>query len=385
MTTFAFETITPEQALAIQSGDYMTIAAGHASHVGVAYLAGDATTPASIAVTVEARTVVFGAEIAELTLRGALDMGDFSLLRIGNEFRQVLGGGERADGLYGGAGDDTIHGAAGDDRIQGNTGNDMLYGDEGANTVSGGQGDDTIYTTTYGEIRGSWAHGNKGDDEVIGGAGADTLLGGQGNDFIGGSGGSDYLSGDLGNDEIDAGSGNDTVAGGAGDDSLSSSDGSDVITGGDGNDQLVAYGFGHAHLDGGVGDDTLVSASPEQSLLHGGAGHDRFEISSNTRPAAPTDDVVADWEGGDSFYFAQVSTHAVLPQQYSELVSDSYEHALALANAHIANSGAIYVAAQVGGDVLVFAETDGNLANGADVAVILTGRTLADISLTNFV
>jgi Ca2+-binding RTX toxin-like protein len=385
MSAYAFETITSDEALNIQAGDYITLATGPASRAAVRYLPANADQPERIELTIGDRTVVFGQNLSEVTLRRAFEIADSSRLVIGNEGHQSIGGSPLGDALYGGDGHDLILAGSGDDRVQGNAGNDTLQGDAGANTISGGQGDDVINATAFGETRGSWAHGNKGNDEVIGGAGADTLLGGQGDDFIGGKEGHDYLSGDLGNDEIHAGSGDDIVFGGAGNDSLSSSDGSDVMTGGDGNDQLVAYGFGHARLDGGAGDDTLVSASPEQSLLYGGAGHDRFELASNARPALPTDDVIADWESGDSLYFAQASIHTVLPQQYAEIVSDSYDHALAIANAHIANTGALYVAAQVGGDVLVFVDTDGNLANGADVAVILTGRTLADISLTNFI
>jgi Ca2+-binding RTX toxin-like protein len=385
MSAYAFETITSDEALNIQAGDYITLATGPASRAAVRYLPANADQPERIELTIGDRTVVFGQNLSEVTLRRAFEIADSSRLVIGNEGHQSIGGSPLGDALYGGDGHDLILAGSGDDRVQGNAGNDTLHGDAGANTISGGQGDDVINTSAFGETRGSWAHGNKGDDVVIGGAGADTLLGGQGDDLIGGREGADYLSGDLGNDEIFSGSGDDTLIGGAGSDTLNSSDGSDVMTGGDGDDQLIAYGFGHVRLNGGAGDDTLVSACPEQSLLRGGAGHDQFEFAANARPAQPTDDVIVDWESGDRLYFAQVTNHAVQPQQYSEVVSDSYEHALALANAQIANTGAIYVAAQVGGEVIVFVESDGNLADGADVAVILTGRTLADIDAGNFI
>jgi len=41
------------------------------------------------------------------------------------------------------------------------------------------------------------------------------------------------------------------------------------------------------------------------------------------------------------------------------------------------------VAVQVGGDVVVFADTDAN--NTADTAVVLVGRSLTDIDSTNIV
>jgi len=385
MTAFAFEAITPDQALNIQVGDYLTLAAGPASRAVVRYLTPSGDQPAHIELTIGDRTVVFGQNLAGLTLRGAFEIADGSRLVIGDEDHQSTVGTPLADALYGGDGLDSIHGLAGDDRLQGNAGDDTLSGDAGSNTVSGGQGDDVINASALGESRGSWAHGNKGDDEVIGGAGADTLLGGQGNDFIGGKDGADYLSGDLGDDEIHAGSGDDIVFGGAGADTLNSSDGSDTMLGGEGDDQLVAYGLGHARLDGGAGDDLIVSASPEQSLLYGGAGHDRFELVANAPLATQAIDVIGDWESGDSLHFAAVSVAGVPAAQYAELVADSFDHALAAATQQITSAGAVYVAVQVGSDVWVFADTDGVAANGPDAAVVLVGRTLADIGAGNFV
>ena len=385
MTAYAFETITPDEALGIQTGDYLTFTRGSASQVAVAYSPAELPLPARIEVTFDGRTVAFGPALMDLSMRLAIDFPDGSRLVIGDGEHQGIGGTPFGDGLYGGGGDDVVHGLNGDDRIQGNTGNDTLYGDAGANTLSGGQGDDVIYASSYGETRGSWANGNKGDDEVIGGAGGDTLHGGQGNDFIGGKEGDDHLSGDLGDDEIHAGSGDDVVLGGAGDDKLSSSDGSDIMLGGAGDDQLVVYGFGHALLNGGDGNDTLVSASPDQSLLYGGTGRDRFEFVANAPLTRDASDVIGDWERGDQLHFAQASIYAILPREYSEFVADSYEHALAIANAHISAAGAHYAAAQVGDDVVVFADSDGDPTNGADVSIILAGRTLADIDLGNFV
>lgn len=379
MTAYAFETITAEQALDIRTGDYLTFAGGPASQVSVAYGAD------RIEVSFAGRSVVFGPELAGLSLRGALTLADGSRLTIGDDDRQSMGGTLGHDGLYGGGGDDVVHGLAGDDLVHGNSGNDTLYGDAGANTLYGGQGNDVINASGFGETRGSWAHGNKGDDQLIGGAGADTLLGGQGDDLIAGKDGDDYLSGDLGHDEIHAGAGDDIVLGGAGDDTLNSSDGSDILKGGDGNDQIVVYGRGHALADGGAGNDTIVSASPQDSLLYGGAGADRFEFVSNTPIGRLTSDAIGDWEARDSLHFAQVSIYSVLPRQYSEFVADNFDQAYAIANQHIMFTGAQYVAAQADGDVYVFANTDGDSSNGADVMVILVGRSLDDIGLTNFV
>jgi Ca2+-binding RTX toxin-like protein len=384
VTTYAFETITAEQALNIQSGDYLTFARGPASQVAVVYSPEVLPLPSRIEVTFEGRTVVFGPELAELSQRGALDMGDHSRLRIGDEGREVLTGFDTSDGLYGGTGDDILYGEAGNDLLQGNAGNDTLNGGTGANTLYGGRGDDVINASSYGETRGSWAHGNQGDDEVIGGAGNDTLYGGQGNDFIGGKEGDDYLSGDLGDDEIHAGAGDDTASGGAGNDHIYSNNGSDLLLGGDGDDMLVVYGRGQTLVHGGDGNDTLVSASPDQTVLYGGAGRDQFEFASNTRPGEGFDDLIADWSSEDHFNFAQVSIYSILPRQYSEFVARDYDDAYTTANQHIMFTGAHYVAAQVGDDVIVFADTNGDSSDGADIAVMLVGKTLADIAYTNF-
>lgn len=385
MTAYAFETITAEQALNIRVGDYLSFAGGPASRVSVSFSPAEQPLLARIVVTFEGRTVAFGAELSDLAQRGALEMADGSRLRMGGETNDRLFGADRDDGLYGGAGDDTLNGGNGDDRLQGNQGNDELNGGAGSNTLHGGKGDDLINASSFGETRGSWAHGNQGNDEIIGGAGEDTLYGGQGDDFLGGKEGVDFMSGDLGDDEILTGDGDDIALGGAGNDTLNSSGGHDILSGGDGNDMLVAYGRGSVVFHGGAGNDTIVSASHDPATIYGGEGRDQFEFVANRGgPAEGRDDVIGDWSSDDRFYFAEVSIYSILPRSYSEFVTDTYAHALAIADEHISQAGAKYVAAQVGGDVLVFADIDGDPANGADIAIKLVGKTLSDISLENF-
>ena len=290
--------------------------------------------------TFGARTVTFGADIATLSLRGALEVSDGSRLRIGDEDRQVIGGSDRDDGLFGGAGDDRIWGGRGHDLLQGNSGDDELHGGAGSNTLYGGQGNDVLYASEDGETLGSFAQGNLGDDEIYGGAGADTLQ----------SGG-----------------------------------GADSLRGGDGNDLIVIDRSGGATAEGGAGNDTIVAGAPGQNVLIGGEGRDMFELATAGRPMLGRDDVIADWESHDQIHFIQVGIGTVLPQQYSEFVAADYASALSAANGHIAGAGATWVAAQVGADVIVFANTDGDAANGADTAVRLLGRSLADIGLENFI
>ncbi|OYW26502.1 MAG: hypothetical protein B7Z44_15690 [Caulobacter sp. 12-67-6] len=106
---------------------------------------------------------------------------------------------------------------------------------------------------------------------------------------------------------------------------------------------------------------------------------------TKTGPTEGQDDVILDWEAGDQFNFPQVSIYSILPMSYSEFAADSYAQALAIANQHISGPGAAYVAAQVGADVIVFADTNGDRSDGADIAVVLAGTSLNEIGLENFV
>ncbi|WP_293350100.1 calcium-binding protein [Phenylobacterium sp.] len=395
MLEYAFDTITPEQALAIRSGDTLTFNGGPARTVSVAYQSYDplALTPElpRIFVTYEGRTVAFSTELVQLSKTGGLVMADGSQLYIGDTGDNRFTAGVGDDGLYGGPGHDSLAGEGGRDFLQGNGGDDLLAGGEGADSIHGGQGDDVIYASrdasgVAGEA-GDWANGNLGADEIIGGAGNDTLLGGQGDDFVGGGDGADYLSGDLGDDEVIGGLGNDTLIGGLGNDNLSGGFGADSLSGGDGADQLVSRGPEATTLDGGAGADTIVSGGAGRDIIFGGEGRDEFDFVARTEPSAGVEAEIRDWESGDSLHFDAVSilsSSSILPLSYSEFVADSYATAFSIANQHISGSGVVYVVAQVGGDLYVFADV-GDPADGADTSILLTGRTLADIGLTNFV
>ena len=385
MTHYNFTTIDADSALAIGASDTLTFAAGPASRATVTYSPLDLPLPARIDVTTGSHTVTFGPGLSDLTQNGGAIFADGSKLFVGGAGDDRSLGSDAGDGLYGGAGADTLDGGAGDDFLHGNSGDDSLTGGLGVNTVLGGKGNDTIVAATGGETRGSYAHGNQGADEVIGGGGADTLLGGQGDDMLAGRAGDDYLSGDLGDDELHGGDGADTLLGGEGDDILQSGGGRDVLRGGAGDDLIVVEQSSGAAAYGEAGNDVIVSAAAGKDILSGGEGRDRFELATVTGPSEGQDDVIIDWQAGDQLNFVQVSIYSILPLSYSEFVAGSYGEALSIANQHIAGPGAVYVAAQVGADVIVFAETDGNRADGADIAVVLQGRTLADISLTDFV
>ena len=396
MVAYAFETITHDQAQAIRAGDTLTFNGGPAGTVRVSYFNYDPLSllpvVPQVIITQGDRTVSFSTNVVQLSRTGGLVMADGSKLYIGDTSDERTIGGAGDDGLFGGPGADTLNGADGADFVHGNTGDDVLVGGAGPDTLHGGQGNDTIITNR--EIvglvdeQGDWAHGNLGDDEIFGGAGRDTLYGGQGNDFIGGGDGGDFIAGDRGDDELHGGLGSDSLFGGDGNDILQGGFGLDMLSGDDGDDRLVTQGPEITILVGGAGNDTLTAAGADKDILLGGSGRDRFEIIAKNSPADRLEAEITDFEAHDTLHFPEVSVFgatqsSILPASYSEFVADSYEQALSIANEHISAAGAKYVAAQVGGSVFVFADL-GDPADGADVSVLLVGRSLNDIGLGNF-
>ncbi|HEX5377508.1 MAG TPA: hypothetical protein VFW47_03000 [Phenylobacterium sp.] len=168
--------------------------------------------------------------------------------------------------------------------------------------------------------RGQVLIGTETDDDFKGGAGADSLWGGGGDDGLRGAGGDDTL---------DGGDGNDTLSGGAG---------ADQLTGGAGNDMFLV--------------EARVCSTPDglDRITDFTHGLDRVGFGGNVSL------------GGHSFWSGDAA---------------SYADAFATATQKIASAAADVVAVQVGGDVIVFADT--NLHDHVDGAVILVGRTLADI------
>jgi hypothetical protein len=155
------------------------------------------------------------------------------------------------------------------------------------------------------------------------------------------------------------------LRGGTGDDSLVGTDGDDRLRGLHGSDTLA----------GGAGNDTLVGG-PGADVLTGGAGNDVFHVSG---PANALDglDSVTDWtHGEDVLSFGDGFT--VTDAAFATATAADFDAARAAADAAIADGSADVVAVQVGSDVIVFADEDGENAVGA--AVLLVGRTLADVS-----
>ena len=68
------------------------------------------------------------------------------------------------------------------------------------------------------------------------------------------------------------------------------------------------------------------------------------------------------------------------------MTASTFGGAITAANASTHIGADKYFAVQVGADVVVFVDNNGDhTITGADDAILLTGRTLADISATNFI
>jgi Ca2+-binding RTX toxin-like protein len=164
--------------------------------------------------------------------------------------------------------------------------------------------------------------------------------------------------------------------------------GSDTMTGGGQADQLRAYGGndsiagggGNDTLDGGAGDDTLAGGAGADVIITGG-GHDVIVVGQGeTSTVSGGADVITDWNASDVIRFAHAPVQA---SEFATGTAADYNSALAYANGLIAAGTVNVVAVAVGADVVVFADSAGD--NGvADDAVVLSGRTLADVGGVNF-
>jgi len=149
------------------------------------------------------------------------------------------------------------------------------------------------------------------------------------------------------------------------DQTLSGTSGPDSVQGGYGNDSI----------SGGAGDDTLFGAAGTDSLS-GGDGADTFVVAGVAGSAESLDHILDFTGGSDSLKFS--GGPAATDANFATATATDY--ATAITAAFTATSGgAAYVAVQVGGDVIVFADTSGVPGNIED-AVVLVGRSLSDVS-----
>jgi Ca2+-binding RTX toxin-like protein len=164
--------------------------------------------------------------------------------------------------------------------------------------------------------------------------------------------------------------------------------GDDVITGGPLEDLLRGYGGGDLiqtgggadTLDGGAGADTLDGGAGGDVIITGGGADVIVVGQGGSLPQSGQNDTVTDWNSSDTIRFAHPSGDS---SAYAEGSAADLGAASAYANNLIASGSTNVVAVQVGGNVAVFADSADD--NGtADDLVMLSGRTLADVSAANF-
>lgn len=365
MATFAFDTITAPQALAIGATDTLTVAATSGTAIGATVLyQGDGTIDLNF---VGGQVLDFGANLASLSQAGRLTLADGSILFIGDTnnntfntltFSGTSNGAQAA--AFGGAGDDSLSVNGPHNLLQGNAGNDSLIGAAGDDTIYGGQDNDVI------DVGGgvNFGQGNKGNDTLTGSGTADTLLGGQGNDNITGAG---FLNGNLGDDRV---SGSGQLFGEGGKDTLTSiGSGNDTLSGGDGDDSIVA-GLGKDSITGDAGDDT-ISITGGGNVIAGGAGSDKFIFGAGNTSTGNVPAII-DWDGAhDTLSFLGFTPN---PSDYTTATAATYADALVTASRLTMQNHFSFVAVQVGPDVILFAGG----AGGPSSVVDLVGRSLSD-------
>lgn len=165
------------------------------------------------------------------------------------------------------------------------------------------------------------------------------------------------------------GGGRDDLRGGKGDDSLSGGDGNDRLRGDDGGDTLDG-GAGNDRIEGGKGADDLT----------GGAGADSFRVGDGNGRSLSEIDRILDFTHGQDKIVLEDEIPATAANFTTTSAAD-FQAALTAADGQMMGGVIDYVAVQVGADVIVFADDVG--VNHVDSAVILVGRTLADISVSD--
>jgi len=346
MTTYAFKDIDPNHTLMIEGTDVVTFSGGPARLASVTY--NPLTVEgATITVTFLDHSATFDFGLVNTAANLNLRFDDGSHLLIGNPREESFEGAAGDDALFGGDGADTLNGHDGANFLQGNQGADSLASGIGADTILGGRGDDIINTSVGDDglhEAGDFVNGNLGNDTVSGSFGADTLLGGQGDDNLFGESGRDFINGNLGDDHITA-------------------DGPATLFGEDGGDTLTARGDG--------------------AVLNGGAGADRFGLfMGGLTGFGGVRATIADWSAEDSISFSHVAAgHAYAESQAADL-GGALAEATRLSAAAADPDGAVVVV-QVGQDLYAFATPLGGAAPTA--AVLIVGRTLADIGADDFI
>jgi Ca2+-binding RTX toxin-like protein len=304
--------------------------------------------------TFEHFTVLTGAAADTLTT-GAGD----DLIRAGDGANTITAGQGR-NIIYGGADADTITALDGGNCIVAGNGANTVTTGNGSDTVSGGNGADTI-TTGGGADR---IHASGGADTIVAGTGTDrltidysgsttsvthtltgSLAAGYGGILADGSGLNTITFTGVEDFNITAGRGNDVLATGGGRDVLSGGSGNDFLNGGAGADKING-GSGADVITGGLGIDVMT----------GGAGSDSFNFMAPAdSPSAARHDRITDFHrgGADTIDLSAIDAH-------SDVAGD--QPFIFLGTSAFTGAGGELHYSQVGGNTIVSADIDGDLA-----------------------
>ncbi|MDH4655279.1 cadherin-like domain-containing protein, partial [Pseudomonas sp. BN606] len=336
-----------------------------------------------------------GTATGSVTVNLVSTNGSSSVNLSGNSYQAAfLDGGSNVDALTGAAASDLFVGGNGADTLIGGSGEDRLRGGEDNDTLDGGDGIDMLdfsdatgsvtFTLNQGSNPAAGTNGfwNTG---ALAGIGTDTyknmegVIGSRNNDNLTGSSGNDILRGGSGNDALDGGAGSDLLdlsdataalnftlvqsnsntvvdlsAVGLGSDTYKNMEGligsafNDSLTGSGGADELRG-GAGNDTLDGGTGNDVLYGGLGADVLI-GGGGTDLFRFNS----LSEAEDRISDYSAaqGDKLDFSGLLGTSLLPQAIANYVK----------------------AVQVGSDISVQVDVDGNGAGATFVEVVtITG------------
>lgn len=224
---------------------------------------------------------------------------------------------------------ENVVGGSGSDAIRGNAANNVLRGNNGHDTIVGGNGNDRVF-------------GGNGDDRLLGNNGADYLFGGSGDDYM--NGGSD-------NDRLYGNDGNDTIYG---------ADGYDRLVGQDGNDQLIG-GSSSDRFFGGAGRDVMT----------GNGGRDGFSfVSASDSAVGFQRDVITDFDGR----FDVINLRVI---DANENISGNQVFDYIGGAGVSGTAGEVWIA-DLGADVIVSGDTDGDGRADFEIMVLGTGTMEAN-------
>ena len=217
----------------------------------------------------------------------------------------------------------------------------------------------TLEGTNNGEVLTVSNLGNKidiinafgGNDTITTGNGADKVYAGDGDDFIYGQSGADLLYGQPGIDTIKGDEDADTIYGGSGNDIIEGNSGVDTIYGGSGSDTI----------HGGQDNDLIIGGYGADHLW-GDAGSDTFKYLSGK----DTGDTIHDFlPGTDVINLLGLGVTS------------------ATQNSDVVAHGATWTAD--GTATLVSVDLDGNIANGVELQIELTGVNPNTLTSASFV